>query len=86
LVGPSRSAARPTHERESAVSRKLVFLVGALIVLAIYGVAVAVMVTTTGINSIPTPGKAVVAAIIAMFSSLGIFVLGFIQVATVQKD
>jgi hypothetical protein len=68
------------------VSRKLVFLVGTLIVLAIYGAAVAVMVTTTGINSIPTPGRAVVAAIIAMFSTLGIFVLGFIHVATVNQD
>jgi hypothetical protein len=68
------------------VSRKLVYLVGILLVLAIYGTAVGVMVTTTGINSIPTPGRAVVAAIIAMFSTLGIFVLGFIHVATVNQD
>lgn len=83
------STGRPTcliNERESAVSRKLVFGVGTLLVLAIYGAAVVVMVTTTGINSIPTPGRAVVAAIVAMFSTLGIFVLGFIQVATVQQD
>jgi hypothetical protein len=67
------------------VTRKLVLLIGALVVLAIYGVAVAVMLTTTGVNSIPTPGRAVVAAIIAMFMSLGIFVIGFIQVATVPE-
>ncbi len=94
-AGRSRAVAwacsgRPTclgaYERELVVSRKIVFLVGTLLVLAIYGVAVAVMVTTPGINSIPTPGKAVVAAIIAMFSTLGIFVLGFIQTATVSED
>lgn len=68
------------------MSRKIVLLVGTLVVLAVYGVAVAVMVTTTGINSIPTPGRAVVAAIIAMFATLGIFVLGFIHVATVSQD
>ena len=67
------------------MSRKLVLLIGALLVLAVYGVAVAIMVTTPGINSIPTPGRAVVAAIIAMFSTLGIFVLGFIQTATVPE-
>ncbi|WP_375424155.1 hypothetical protein [uncultured Friedmanniella sp.] len=67
------------------MSRKVIFLVGTLLVLAIYGVAVAVMVTTTGINSIPTPGRAVVAAVVAMFSTLGIFILGFIQTATVPE-
>jgi hypothetical protein len=67
------------------VSRKLLLPVGALLVLVIYGVAVAFMVTTTGVNSIPTPGKAVVAAMVAMFSALLVFVIGFIQVATVQK-
>lgn len=67
------------------MSRKLIFLVGALLVVVIYGVAVAFLVTTQGNNAIPTPGAAVIPAIIAMFSTLGIFVLGFIQTATVQK-
>lgn len=68
------------------MSRKVVFGVGALIVLAIYGVAVGILVTSPGPNSIPTPGRALVAAVIAMFSTLGVFVLGFIQTATVSQD
>lgn len=67
------------------MSRKLALGIGAVVVLAIYGVAVGILVTTTGANSIPTPGKAVVCGMIAMFSALLVFVLGFIQIATVNE-
>ncbi|WP_375432919.1 hypothetical protein [uncultured Friedmanniella sp.] len=68
------------------MSSKILFLVGAVVVLAIYGVAVAVLITTPGNNSIPTPGRAVVAGIIAMFSTLLVFTLGFIKTATITQD
>ena len=68
------------------MSSKLLFLIGLVVVLAIYGTALVVLLGTPGNNSIPTPGHAVVAAIIAMFSTLLVFVFGFIRAATVSQD
>lgn len=68
------------------MSGKLLFLLGAVVVLAIYGAAIAVLVTTPGNNLIPTPGRAVVAGIVAMFCTLLVFVFGFIKTATTSQD
>ena len=68
------------------MSGKLLFLVGTVVVLVIYGVAIAVLLGTPGNNLIPTPGRAVVAGIIAMFTTLLVFVMGFIKTATTSQD
>ena len=62
--------------------RKIVFGVGGLVCVIAYAVGIVGLLTTPHANAIPTPGRAVVAGVIAMFSTLGFFVLGFIQSAT----
>lgn len=62
--------------------RKIVFGVGGAVCLIAYAVGIIGLVTTPDANAIPTPGRAVVAGVIAMFSTLGFFILGFIQMAT----
>lgn len=62
--------------------RKIVFGVGGAICLIAYAVGIIGLVTTPDANAIPTPGRAVIAGVIAMFATLGVFVLGFVQMAT----
>lgn len=62
--------------------RKIVLGVGGALCLIAYVVGIVGMVTTPNVSAIPTPGRGVVAAMIAMFSTLGFFILGFIQSAT----
>ena len=62
--------------------RKIVFGVGGALCVIVYAVGIIGLVTTPDANAIPTPGRAVIAGVIAMFATLGFFILGFIQSAT----
>ena len=52
------------------------------IALVIYVVGIVMLVTTPQANGIPTPGYAVVGGVLAMFATLGVFVTGFVWLAT----
>lgn len=62
--------------------RAIVLLVLAGLSLALYAVGVVMMLTTNGVNEIPTPGYGVVGGMLAMFATLGVFLTGFVLVAT----
>lgn len=64
--------------------RAVVLLVLGGLSLAMYVVGVVMMLSTPGVNEIPTPGIGVVAGMIAMFATLGVFVTGFVMMATEQ--
>jgi hypothetical protein len=50
--------------------------------LAIYAVGIVILLTTAQANGIPTPGQAAVGAVLAMFATLGVFITGFVWLAT----
>lgn len=50
--------------------------------LAIYAVGIVMLVMEPQANGIPTPGDAVVGGVLAMFATLGVFVTGFVWMAT----
>ena len=62
--------------------RLIVLTVPLAVALVIYVVGVVFLVTTPQANGIPTPGPAVVGGVLAMFGALGVFVAGFLLVAT----
>lgn len=65
--------------------RKIVFGVGGALCVIVYAVGIIGLLTTPGANEIPTPARAVIAGVIAMFATLGFFILGFIQMATTSE-
>jgi len=64
------------------MTRRVVFGIGIALCVVVYAVGIIGLATTPHANAIPTPGRAVVAGVIAMFSTLGFFIIGFIQSAT----
>lgn len=62
--------------------RAIVILTGLALSLVMYVIGVVMMLTTEGSNEIPTPGYAVVGGVLAMFATLGVFIVGFILTAT----
>ena len=64
--------------------RAVVLLVLGGLALAMFVVGVVMMLMTPGVNEIPTPGFGVVGGVIAMFGTLGVFVAGFVMMATEQ--
>jgi len=50
--------------------------------LALYAVGIFLMVTNPQANAIPTPGIVAVGGVLAMFATLGVFVSGFVLLAT----
>lgn len=63
--------------------RRTIFLLSATaLALAMYAVGVVMMLTTRGVNQIPTPGTAVVGGVLAMFATVGVIVVGFVLTAT----
>lgn len=64
--------------------RAIVLLVLGGLSLALYVVGVVMMLTTNGVNEIPTPGFGVVGGVLAMFATVGVFVTGFVLMATEQ--
>jgi len=50
--------------------------------LVVYVVGIVMMVTNPQANAIPTPGDAVVGGVLAMFATLGVFITGFVWLAT----
>ncbi|GAA1827973.1 hypothetical protein ACFFOM_14415 [Microlunatus capsulatus] len=64
--------------------RAIVLLVLGGLSLALYVVGVVMMLTTSGVNDIPTPGFGVVGGVLAMFATVGVFVTGFVLMATEQ--
>jgi hypothetical protein len=62
--------------------RAVVILGGLGLSLVLYVVGVVIMLGTEGTNAIPTPGLAVVGGVLAMFATLGVFVMGFVLTAT----
>lgn len=50
--------------------------------LVLYVVGVVMMVTNPQANAIPTPGPVAVGGVLAMFATLGVFVSGFVLLAT----
>ena len=50
--------------------------------IAIYAVGIVMLVTEPQANGIPTPGNAVVGGVLSMFATLGVFVTGFVWLAT----
>jgi hypothetical protein len=64
--------------------RAIVLLIIGGLSLALYAVGVVMMLITPGVNEIPTPGFGVVGGILAMFATVGVFVAGFVLMATEQ--
>jgi len=62
--------------------RAIVLLVLIGLSLAMYAVGVIMMLSTSGVNEIPTPGIGVVGGVVAMFATVGVFATGFVLVAT----
>ena len=62
--------------------RAIVLLVLIGLSLAMYAVGVIMMLSTSGVNEIPTPGFGVVGGVVAMFATVGVFAAGFVMVAT----
>ena len=50
--------------------------------LVVYAVGIVMMVTNPQANAIPTPNDAVVGGVLAMFATLGVFITGFVWLAT----
>jgi hypothetical protein len=65
------------------MGRKITLLVGGLACLVVYALGIIGLVTTPDANAIPTPGRAVVSGVLAMFATLGVFAVGFVQTATI---
>jgi len=63
---------------------KVVFGVMVLLCVAVYAVGIVGLVATPGSNQIPTPGWALIWGVVAMFSTLGFFILGFLKAASVS--
>jgi hypothetical protein len=64
--------------------RAVVLLVLGGLALAMYVVGVVMMLMTPGVNDIPSPGFGIVGGVVAMFATLGVFVAGFVMMATEQ--
>jgi len=62
--------------------RRVIFGAGMVLSALVYAVGIIGLATTPHANEIPTPGRAVVWGVIAMFSTLGFFIIAFIQSAT----
>jgi hypothetical protein len=62
--------------------RSVVLAIGLVLALAMYAVGVVLLLTTDGANLIPTPGRAVVGGMVAMFATVMVFVVGFVLSAT----
>ena len=58
--------------------RAIVLLVLIASSLAMYAVGVIMMLSTSGVNEIPTPGFGVVGGVVAMFATVGVFAAGSI--------
>ena len=64
--------------------RAIVLLILGGLSLAMYAVGVIMMLMTGDVNEIPTPGFGVVGGVLAMFATVGVFVTGFVLMATEQ--